>query len=68
MIILPSKFIECAPPRVNSDVKHGLQVIRHVIVGLWIVTDKPFWRGVLIIGEAVHKSAPGVSVASSVFL
>lgn len=63
VIILLSKSIECTTPRVNSDVQHGLWMISCVIVGLWIVTDIPFWREVLIIGEAVHKSAPGVSVS-----
>ena len=43
--------MECAIPRVNTNVNYGLWAIMMCQCGSSVVTDVPLWSGMLIVGE-----------------
>ena len=55
-----SKPTECTTPRVNRNVNYGLWVIMMCPCGFIGCNSAPLWRGMLIMGEAVHVWVQGV--------
>lgn len=48
--------LNCMTPSVNPNVNYGLGVICQ---GTWIVTNVRLWRGMLIVGAAMHVVGVG---------